>query len=63
MSPGVRWFAEHQPMTPIIDSLRGFLLGTPVSSSTVLIAVAWCVGLALIGYFWASSLYNREPKK
>ena len=63
MAPGVRWFAEHQPMTPIIDSLRGFLLGAPVSSGTVLIAVAWCVGLALIGYFWASSLYNREPRK
>lgn len=63
MAPGVRWFAEHQPMTPIIDSLRGFLLGTPTSSTTVLIAVAWCVGLALIGYFWASSLYNREPTK
>ncbi len=63
MAPGVRWFAEHQPLTPIIDSLRGFLLGTPISSSTVLVAVAWCVGLSLIGYLWASSLYNREPTK
>lgn len=58
MSGGVRWFAEHQPFTLVIDTLRGLLLGTPTGNSAVL-AVAWCVGIALFGYLWARAVYNR----
>jgi ABC-2 type transport system permease protein len=61
MPPGVRWFAQHQPFTPIIDTLRGLLLGTPVGRDSVLLAVGWCIVLALIGYLWARSVYNRGP--
>ena len=53
MPAGVRWFAEHQPFTPIIDTLRGLLLGRRRSASTAVIAVAWCAGIALAGYLWA----------
>jgi ABC-2 type transport system permease protein len=60
MSSGVRWFAEHQPFTPVIDIVRGLLLGTPTGDSAVL-AVAWCVGLTLLGYLWARVVYNRDP--
>ena len=59
MPGGLRWFAEYQPFTPVIDTVRGLLLGTPIGSSAVL-AVAWCVGLTLIGYFWARAVYNRN---
>src|SRR2546429_3752345 len=59
MSGGVRWFAEYQPFTPIIDTLRGLLLGTPIGNSAVF-AVAWCVVLALVGYLWARAVYNRD---
>jgi len=59
MSGGVRWFAEYQPFTPVIDTLRGLLLGTPIGNSAVL-AVAWCVGLTLVGYLWARAVYNRN---
>jgi ABC-2 type transport system permease protein len=59
MSGGVRWFAEYQPFTPVIDTLRGLLLGTPIGNSAVL-AVAWCAGLTLIGYLWARAVYNRN---
>src|SRR6184192_3747738 len=59
MSAGVRWFAEYQPFTPVIDTLRGLLLGTPIDNSAVL-AVAWCVVLALVGYLWARAVYNRN---
>jgi ABC-2 type transport system permease protein len=59
MSGAVRWFAEHQPFTPIIDTLRGLLVGTP-DGATALIAVAWCVGLALAGYLWARALFRRD---
>lgn len=57
---GIRWFAEHQPFTPFIETLRGLLLGTEIGSSGVQ-AVAWLVGIALVGYVWAKKLYNREP--
>ena len=56
---GLRWFAEHQPLTPIMETLRGLLLGTPIGSSAA-IALAWCAAIALIGYLWAKRLYNRE---
>lgn len=60
MSSGVRWFAEHQPFTPVIDTLRGLLLGTPIGNSAVF-AVAWCAVLALVGYLCARAVYNRNP--
>lgn len=60
MPAGVRWFAENQPFTPIIDTLRGLLLGTPIGNSGEL-AVAWCAGIAVVGYIWAKTLFNRDP--
>ena len=62
MSSGVRWFAEYQPFTPVIDTLRGLLLGTPMGNSAIL-AIAWSVGLTLVGYLWARAVYNRDPVK
>jgi ABC-2 type transport system permease protein len=62
MSAGVRWFSEYQPFTPVIDTLRGLLLGTPIDNSAVL-AVAWCVVLALVGSLWARAVYNRDSVK
>jgi ABC-2 type transport system permease protein len=59
MSGSVRWFAAHQPFTPVIDTLRGLLTGTPDGGST-LAAVAWCAGLALAGYLWARVLFRRD---
>jgi ABC-2 type transport system permease protein len=59
MSGSVRWFAGNEPFTPVIDSLRGLLTGTP-SGGTVLAAVAWCAGLALAGYLWARLLFRRD---
>jgi ABC-2 type transport system permease protein len=60
MPDGLRWFAENQPFTPIIETLRGLLLGTPIGDSGV-IAVAWCVAISLVGFLWATRLYEREP--
>ena len=62
MSGVVRWFASYQPFTPVIDTLRGLLLGTPIGNSAVL-AVAWCAGLTLIGYLWARAVYNRNSAR
>ena len=62
MPAGVRWFAAYQPFTPIIETLRGLLMGTPIGNSAAL-AVAWCAGITLVGYLWAITLFNRDPTR
>lgn len=59
MGPGVRQFAEYQPFTPIIEALRGLLTGEPSASSTI-VAVVWCVGIALVGYVWSLSTFKKQ---
>ncbi|MFD4974482.1 ABC transporter permease [Streptomyces sp. NPDC058424] len=59
MGTGVRQFAEYQPFTPIIETLRGLLAGNPSSGDTIA-ALAWCVGLALLGYVWAVSAFRKR---
>ena len=59
MPDGMRWFAEHQPFTPMMDALRGLLMGTPIGNSAV-VALAWCAFISLSGYLWARDLYERE---
>jgi ABC-2 type transport system permease protein len=60
MPAGLAWFAEHQPFTPIMETLRGLLLGTAIGDSALL-AAGWCLVLALVGYRWSLKLYNRDP--
>jgi ABC-2 type transport system permease protein len=62
MPAGMRAFAENQPFTPIIETLRGLLTGRPVGHTAV-IAVSWCVGLALAGYLWARAAFDRDPAR
>jgi ABC-2 type transport system permease protein len=59
MKPEVRQFAEYQPFTPIIETLRGLLAGEP-SGSSAITAVAWCVGIALVGYVWSLSTFTKR---
>jgi ABC-2 type transport system permease protein len=59
MGPGIQQFAEYQPFTPIIETLRGFLNASP-NTGDVVAALAWCVGIALVGYLWASSTFNER---
>jgi ABC-2 type transport system permease protein len=58
MPPALRWFAENQPFTPIMETLRGLLLGTPIGSSGWL-AIAWSLAIGLGSYVWAKHLYDR----
>jgi ABC-2 type transport system permease protein len=58
MPAGLRWFAEHQPATPVIETLRALLARRPAGSS-FLEAAVWSAGIALVGYLWARRLYNR----
>ena len=59
MGQGVRQFAEYQPFTPIIESLRGLLAGAPSGGYTAA-ALAWCAGIALVGYLWARATFNKR---
>jgi ABC-2 type transport system permease protein len=62
MTGGVRWFAENEPYTPIINTLRGLLTGGEIGGRAV-IAVAWCAGIALAGYLSSRALYNRRAPR
>ena len=55
----LRTFAQVQPFTPIVETVRGLLYGTEIGSYGVQ-AVAWCVALSLVGYLWSTRLYGRE---
>lgn len=60
MPASVRSFAQHQPFTPVIETMRGLLTGSPIGNNAV-VAVAWCAGIAVVGYMWARRSYNRGP--
>jgi ABC-2 type transport system permease protein len=59
MPAGLRWFAEYQPFTPIIETMRGLLMDKPLGANAWL-ALGWCAVLALGGYLWSKRLFNRE---
>jgi len=59
MPPGVRQFAEYQPFTPIIETIRGLLTGTPIGHNGIL-AIAWCIVIGLGGYLWARTGFNQN---
>ena len=59
MGQGIRQFAEYQPFTPIIESLRGLLAGTPSVGYTAA-ALAWCAGIAIVGYVWAVATFRKR---
>jgi ABC-2 type transport system permease protein len=54
----LRWFAEYQPFTPVIETVRGLLMGTPVGAQAIA-AFLWSAAIALGSYVWAIRLYNR----
>ncbi|MGK5553921.1 ABC transporter permease [Actinomadura kijaniata] len=54
----LRWFAEYQPLTPVMETVRGLLLGTPIGGSAA-IAAAWCVGIGAASYLWARHTFNK----
>jgi ABC-2 type transport system permease protein len=59
MPGGLRQFAEYQPYTPVTETVRGLLTGTHIGSHAI-VAIAWSLGIAIVSYLWALSLYNRR---
>ena len=58
--PGpVAWFAENQPVTPIVNAIRALLDGHPAGWD-LWVALAWCLGLLVVAYAWAVATYRRR---
>jgi ABC-2 type transport system permease protein len=58
--PGpVRAFAEHQPVTPIVNTIRDLYAQQPVSTN-IWIALAWCAGILIVAYALAMATYHRK---
>jgi len=62
MPPGLRQFAEYQPFTPVTQTVRGLLMGTPIGHNWI-IAIAWCVGIGVGGYLWAKAAFARKTQR
>lgn len=58
MPAAVRWFAEYQPFTPLNETVRGLLNGGPVGDHAA-ISIAWCLGILVVGYWWARTVFQR----
>jgi ABC-2 type transport system permease protein len=59
MPTWLRGFAAHQPATPITETVRGLLLGTPTGHQPAL-AVAWCAGIGLASIALSAVLFRRR---
>lgn len=59
MNSGIRWFAEVQPMTPIIDSIRALTLDLPLGNS-LWVASAWCVGIIIVAFAASLKVYKSK---
>jgi ABC-2 type transport system permease protein len=59
MPPAVRAFAENQPVTSIVESIRALLSGRQVSDD-IWAALAWCLGILIVAYFFAMRIYKRK---
>ena len=59
MPSWLQWFCQHQPVTPIIETIRGLLTGTPIGGSG-LVAVLWCVGILAAAIVWATWMFHRK---
>jgi ABC-2 type transport system permease protein len=61
--PGpLRAFAEYQPFTPAIETIRGLLMGTAIANDAIW-AFAWCLAIGIVGYRWAMAQYDRDPAR
>jgi ABC-2 type transport system permease protein len=58
--PGpVRWFAENQPVTSIVNTIRNLFTSQPAGSD-IWVALAWCVGILVVAYVLATITYRRK---
>lgn len=59
MPAAVRAFAEHQPVTSIVDSIRALLSNEPIGNE-IWIALAWCIGITAVAWIITARIYRRR---
>lgn len=58
--PGpVRWFAENQPVTSIVNTIQNLFAHEPVGAD-IWVALAWCLGILAVAYGLANRIYRRK---
>jgi ABC-2 type transport system permease protein len=57
----IRGFAAHQPVTPVIESIRGLLLSHPVGTNPA-VALSWCAGILVVAIVLAGALFQRRAE-
>ena len=62
MPPVLPTIGEHQPVTPVIEAVRGLLTGTPIGSASWLGPV-WAVGLLAVSFAFATACYRRRTSR
>ncbi|MGI5458909.1 ABC transporter permease [Streptomyces sp. CA-249302] len=59
MPSWIRWFAEYQPFTAVIETVRGLLTGTAIGHYGWM-AVAWSAAIVVLGFVWSLRLFDRD---
>jgi len=59
MPSWLQWIAENQPVTPIIETIRGLLFALPLGSQPWW-AIGWCLGILLVSVAWGAWLFRRK---
>jgi len=59
MPEWLQWFADNQPLTPIIETIRGLLMGTPLGSQPWW-AIGWCLVILAAAVGWGAWLFRRK---
>ena len=62
MPAGLRWVADHQPITPLIESIRGLLLGTELGMQPIW-ALGWCLVILIGAMVWAGHLFRTRAAR
>lgn len=63
MPGALRDFAQYQPFTPVTETVRGLLTGTPIGHTNATAAIAWSLGIVVASYLWARHLYNHRSAR
>ena len=63
MPSAVRWFAQNQPYSPLIDTMRSLFTGTTPDGARAVLALVWVVVIGLVGHLWARHLYDADPSQ
>ncbi|GAA1997678.1 ABC transporter permease [Microbacterium pumilum] len=59
MPTWLQWFADNQPITPIIETIRALLMGTAMEGAG-LWAIGWCVAILAIAFAWGAWLFRKK---